>query len=84
MITKQMIDWWKTNPVTVKLLQELQEKRHELVESLVKGEAFGTPDPLLHAYRTVGVLRLIDEILNDELLEVVRGEPPTMGERLND
>lgn len=55
---------WESSPLTMKLLQILEDRREKIIRPLLDGSLLTLP---LEAAEAVGELKLIDEILNTEV-----------------
>lgn len=69
MITENAIDNWRQHPVTKELLRSLQDRLAELSAGLLDGREFRSVDPTREIYRTIGIIRLLEEVITLDIID---------------
>lgn len=69
MKNQNAINDWKDHPITKELMKKLQSKLNDYTIGLMNGREFISVDPTREIYRTIGIIRLLEEIITLDLLE---------------
>lgn len=69
MISQNAIDDWIEHPVSKVLMRALQDRLTDYTVGLLDGREFKSVDPTREIYRTIGIIRLLEEVISLDIID---------------